>query len=884
MSLSLFPLNSAMNRKKATELPFIIVSGLSEQEVVIDSLKAGAHDFINKNNLARLVPAVKRAVLDAELRRERAHMKKTVFENETMFEMLMDAMSDGVCIIKNHRFINANPSLEKILGVIPGTLIGLQTCDFLEHEEGEVKALRKVELPGCGTGCYELEITRPSGEKRQLRITETAIPCEDDCDERLFVIAHDITERKQMINVIQESEARFRDVALSSYDWVWEVNAEGRYTYCSDKVIDQLGYTAEEMLGKTPFDLMPAAEADRVGKIFQEIAENLKPIRNLENRSLTKDGREIILLTNGVPMLDEEGELLGYRGVDKDITQRKLTEAALEQRTFDLDQRVKELDCLFGISQQLTRIDATQEDVLQGIVEQIPSGWQDPQLITARIRIAEGEFVSSSFKETDQRQVAPLEYNNQVYGEIVVYSLKKESEKPDDLFLQEEQNLLDIIAQRVSVFLERIQMINQVRQSEARTRAITDTARDAIVMLDSNGRVNFWNPGAEQMFGYTAAEIEGKDLHRQLVPETFHPKTFQKTFNRAFPNFRKTGTGPAINNTLELKALCKDGREIPVELSLSSVLIDDEWQAVGVLRDLTERKKAEIKLQQANKMESIGTLAAGIAHEINTPTQFVGNNLRFLQDSFSDITALLSDVNDLIEAGQDNGNSNGETDALVTKVREADLEFLVGEIPSAIEQSQRGIETVSRIVSSMKAFAHPGQDEMIPSDLNKIIQDTITVSRCEWKYDAILETDLTESLPAVPCNPGALGQVILNLITNATHAIKAAKENVASDENRSQAGGAKGLIRITTGQQNQKAVIQVSDSGTGIPKEIQKRIFDPFFTTKDVGKGTGQGLSLVHAVVVENLQGRITFDTEPGTGTTFEISLPLEKNAPEQHS
>ena len=175
----------------------------------------------------------------------------------------------------------------------------------------------------------------------------------------------------------------------------------------------------------------------------------------------------------------------------------------------------------------------------------------------------------------------------------------------------------------------------------------------------------------------------------------------------------------------------------------------------------------------------------------------------------------------------------------------------------------------------MRAFAHPGNDEKVPSDLNRIIRDTITVSRSEWKYDAELETDLSESLPTVPCYPGAFGQVILNLITNAAHAIKSAQENAQREGNAPTEGTTKGLIRIATRQQNRNVVIQISDSGTGIPEAIQKRIFDPFFTTKDVGKGTGQGLSLVHAVIVENLKGQITFNTEQGKGTTFEICLPL---------
>jgi PAS domain S-box-containing protein len=466
-----------------------------------------------------------------------------------------------------------------------------------------------------------------------------------------------------------------------------------------------------------------------------------------------------------------------------------------------------------------------------------------------------------------------------MFGEIEVFILKQDLEETEQLVLQAEQNLLSIIAQRLSSFIERRRITSKLQQNEARTRAITDTARDAIIMMNSRGEVNFWNPGAEKMFGYTQEEIHGQDLHQLLFPEEF-----QGEFEKAFHSFQRSGTGKAANITMELRANCKNGNEIPVELSLGSVRIDDEWQVVGMMRDLTERKKADMERQQANKMESIGTLAAGIAHEINTPTQFVGNNLRFLQDSFSDITEVLVEVNGLIESSRECGDSNGELDALGEKVQQADLDFLVEEIPASIEQSQKGIETVSRIVGSMRAFTHPGKDEKTPSDLNRIIKDTIIVSRSEWKYDANIEIDLMESLPTVPCCPGAFGQIMLNLITNASHAIKSAHESSISSESSSEVKFAKGLIRITTTQQDQYAIIKISDDGTGIPEAIQKRIFDPFFTTKDVGQGTGQGLSLVHSVVVENLRGQIAFDTEQGKGTTFTINLPLESNLQEAHS
>lgn len=297
--------------------------------------------------------------------------------------------------------------------------------------------------------------------------------------------------------------------------------------------------------------------------------------------------------------------------------------------------------------------------------------------------------------------------------------------------------------------------------------------------------------------------------------------------------------------------------------------IGDENQRhiLGIATDLTERKILESQLQHAQKMESIGQLAAGIAHEINTPTQYVGDNTRFIRDAFIDIDSVLNKYRKLYDAAR-----VGEIDSrFVTEIEEeignADLEYLSEEVPKAIQQSLEGIMRIAKIVQSMKEFAHPGTKEKQAADINRAIESTVTVASNEWKYVAEIETEFDENLPPVPCYLGEFNQVILNLIINATHAIA----NVVGD-----GSAGKGKIKITTKKVNNEwAEIRIKDNGSGIPPEIQGRIFDPFFTTKEVGKGTGQGLSISHVVIVEKHQGKLDFETAIGKGTTFIISLPL---------
>lgn len=273
------------------------------------------------------------------------------------------------------------------------------------------------------------------------------------------------------------------------------------------------------------------------------------------------------------------------------------------------------------------------------------------------------------------------------------------------------------------------------------------------------------------------------------------------------------------------------------------------------------------RLAQAQKLESIGELAAGIAHEINTPIQYVGDNTRFVQSACEDITSILEVCQKLIEGAGGEGELAKATASLQATMDDADVEYLIEEIPTAIKQSLEGVDRVANIVRAMKEFAHPGVSEMTPTDLGKAIENTVMVARNEWKYVAELDTELDQNLPLVPCLPGELNQVLLNMIVNASHAIADAIGE-SSDQ--------KGRIRISTQLVDPYAEIRVMDSGSGIPKENLEKIFTPFFTTKAAGKGTGQGLAIAHSVIVEKHNGTIHVESELGKGTVFVIRIPLE--------
>lgn len=289
--------------------------------------------------------------------------------------------------------------------------------------------------------------------------------------------------------------------------------------------------------------------------------------------------------------------------------------------------------------------------------------------------------------------------------------------------------------------------------------------------------------------------------------------------------------------------------------------------AIATYGDITEKLRLARELTMAQKLESVGRLAAGIAHEINTPTQYVGDNLEFLGAARASVLNLIEVFRRLVDT-PDAALSAPEVLAEARNALEdANVEYLASEIPRAIEQSLEGVERISSIVQAMKEFSHPGTAEKTFVDLNQCIRSTVTVSRNEWKYVADLDTDLDGGLPPVCCLSGELNQVFLNLIVNAAHAIG----DVVGD-----GGEGKGKIVVSTRCDGDYVEVRIVDTGSGIPKEISEHIFDPFFTTKGVGRGTGQGLAIARNVVVDKHGGTLTFESKMGTGTTFIIRLPIQ--------
>ncbi len=389
-----------------------------------------------------------------------------------------------------------------------------------------------------------------------------------------------------------------------------------------------------------------------------------------------------------------------------------------------------------------------------------------------------------------------------------------------------------------------------------RQTAVVNHALDGILSLDSEGHILDMNPAAEHIFRRPREEMIGRAIIKLL------PQDRWGIITDSLNALKKNAEENVLNKRVMMMALDPEGEEFPIELSLTADRLNEFSFVTAFVRDISEQKKLETKLAHAQKMESIGQLSTGIAHEINTPNQYIGDNVRFLMEGTTSLFTALDSYDNLVRSVK--GAPKPLIDRMDQIQDQHDISFLKEEMPRAIEQALEGVDRVGHIVRAMKDFAHPGSRRHTSVDINQVIDNTITICKHEWKYAAQMDLHLGEDVPIIQGDPGELGQVLLNMIVNSAHAIQA----------RHGTSGA-GVISIATRKNEDAVEIMVRDNGIGIPKRVQERIFDPFFTTKGVGIGTGQGLAIAHSVIAERHDGEIKLYSVEGQGTEFRIRLPI---------
>jgi PAS domain S-box-containing protein len=570
----------------------------------------------------------------------------------------------------------------------------------------------------------------------------------------------------------------------------------------------------------------------------------------IEWRSAPRDGAVRVLAEQVVAAND----IAGFVGTITDITERVAASASL--------QRI--------------------ESLFRNTIEQTPIGiaYSGRNGLLLRYNKAFCELLGYELGDLDARSVQDLTFEQDVAqtsanierlwrGDVAFVDFEKRYLRKDGsvcwtrvtkALIRDETGVADCSVEFLRDISARKELERALTGERALLAAVLANVPFAILACDATGEPILCNQVATDLFEMRRSE-ETAPGARVAYPThlgVFLPDGVTPVAREARPLARAL-RGESVSN-VEL-VIVKAGDVVKATRCSARQLVGPHGEclgAVAVTQDVTQMKSLERDLAQSQKLESIGQLAAGIAHEINTPTQFIGDNIRFLQDSFDEVLAFAARLAALPATPAPPGDAASALEA-------PDLAYLRDEIPKAIVQSLEGVDRIARIVSAMKEFSHPGMEKS-PVDLNRAITSTITVATNEWKYVADVRTDFDPALPAVPVMPGAFNQVILNILVNAAHAIGGTDPHAVT---------ARGTITISTRRIDDWAEIRIADSGCGMPTTVVDRIFDPFFTTKPLGKGTGQGLAIAHDVIVKKHGGTISVDSLPGVGTTFVVRLPL---------
>lgn len=412
----------------------------------------------------------------------------------------------------------------------------------------------------------------------------------------------------------------------------------------------------------------------------------------------------------------------------------------------------------------------------------------------------------------------------------------------------------------------RKEMEDALFRAHLHTQGLIEAIHSLVIEIEYNRSVIFWNARAQNVFGISAGQALNQDIHK--LPISWNWEPIKHALDQCISRNKTT----TLHN---VKFMRPDQSPGFLDLTLIPVKNgkNDLPDIIITGNDITKQKLMYDQLYQSEKLRALGELAAGIAHEINSPMQYISNNLTFLKEEFDRL------LRPLTSYGSNGSHSPNTTKGDPAELdfnewkKTVDLDFLLEEIPLAFEQSSDGVRTITSIVQALREFSYPGSKEKTPTDINKAVLNTLTIARNEWKYSCEVCTELDERLPLVPCYPAEFNQAILNLVTNAVDAIEAEIERERY---------LKGTITIKTMRKEDWAVLQFEDNGCGIPEVNLSRIFEPFFTTKEIGKGTGQGLAITHNIIAKKLQGTIQVFSEPDIGTRFLIRLPLNTSETDQ--
>jgi PAS domain S-box-containing protein len=714
------------------------------------------------------------------------------------------------------------------------------------------------------------------------------------------------------VNLTKAVEKQYQDSTDEHYltallenssDRIYFKDINSRFTKVSAAVAKRCKTTPDEMIGKTDYDLFYTIHAEEALKDEQEIIRTGIPLICKEEREYWLNGKSTWVSTSKMPLYNDQKQIIGTFGISRDITELKeneieIAEILLFEKTISkvstiflrhgvenfkaaLPLALNELSLMFQADcSYIYYYENNENEYLKREEYHLIPGDKEVNFEIRKFNHWYHTIMAHQsvfdFKDNISNLLGPEELlyieKNGLSHIIIIPIINHttlngfvgfECKNSAGMWLHKYKSLFNILSEILSYTFSNY--LAEKFRLEAEDEVLTlmhaiSQSPSIIIIMNHKCIIEYVSQMFTDLTGIPFDEAIG------TVPAFLKPN-LNSEFN-AEQFWHNMGNGKSWE--AKFQETSKSGKIFWENITVSPIRNNrnNVTNLIAIVEDITEKMMLDSRRAISQKLESIGQLAAGIAHEINTPMQYIGDNTKFLKDTVFSLTQYLIEIQNLLKDSTSEISSKSKVKIGELKAK-FDIDYLLDELPRSIEQTESGIGRVTSLIKAMKDFAHPGVKEKTYNNINQGIEVTAEICKNEWKYIADLELHLSPDLPLIYCLQNELNQVILNMIINSAHSI---------EEKNGKGSSERGKIVIETFQEGDFAIIIIQDTGVGIKESIISKIFDPFFTTKEVGKGTGQGLAIAHDLIVSKHGGTITVNSTVGIGTTFTIKIPIEKN------